>query len=310
MGLFKKKETEEVKSKFMFYEKEKEKIGKKSILFIIIMALIGLCMIFSISTYLRWNRDVENRKEVLLIEENEKLGYYNDKNEFVEVKTLSDFYGTEEDVEIRENEGIVVYCGKKKVSRSDCISINPSDNLENVMRKPYTIINLLVIIELLLLFELLISLPTVKPIVVKICGIVIILYGVFLVGYQIFNVTSYYYFVNNNKNVVDGTIVREIRDSEVNNKRLPIIKYTVEDKDYTYYSLVKTDKKIGDTITLYYGKKDYSKVTEKKNPFKILDILISFVVIAIGIMFIKVLPNKINIKKEEPKESKESEEKA
>ena len=61
---------------------------------------------------------------------------------------------------------------------------------------------------------------------------------------------------------------------------------------------------------MYYGKKDYSKVTEKKNPFKILDILISFVVIAIGIMFIKVLPNKINIKKEEPKESKESEEKA
>ena len=310
MGLFKKKEKEEVKSKFMFYEKEKEKIGKKSILLIIIMALIGLCIIFSISTYLRWNRDIENRKEVLLIEENEKLGYYNDKNEFIEVKDLTDFYGSEEETKIRENEGIIAYCGSKKVSKSDCISINPNSNLENVMRRPYTIINLLVIIELFLLFELLISLPRVKPIIVTICGIVIILYGVFLAGYQIFNVASYYHFVNNSKNVVEGVIVREIKDSESNNKMLPIIQYTINNRDYTYYSLVRTDKKVGDTVTLYHANKNFSKVTEKKNPFKVMDILISLIVMGIGVIFIVTLPDKINIKKEEPKESSESEVKA
>ena len=179
MGLFKKKE--EVESKFMFYEKEKEKISKKSIIYIILMGLVGLCLIFSFSTYLRWNRDIENRKEVILISNSDDVvGYYNDKNDFVEVKKLEDFYSVSQEISLRDNEALIAYCGTKKSTQGDCLSINLANGTENIMRHPSNIIAFLCILEFLLLYVLLISLPKVKKYLVYIFGGVILLYGYYL----------------------------------------------------------------------------------------------------------------------------------
>ncbi len=301
MGLFKKKE--EVKSKYKFYDRDKTKLSKRSIIYIIFMVLIGVCIIFSLSTFLRWHNDISNRKEVLLVSNEDKLGYYDEKNKFIEVTKLVDFYDVEQELSIRDNEAIIAYCGVKKSLRTDCISINPSDSLENAMRNPFNITNLLVVLELLLLFVLLISLPSCSKIVIKLLGGVIILYGLFLIGYQVFNITSYYFFVNDNENVADGLIVKEIKDSSINNKILPVYEYKIEDQTYTYYSMEKTDKGINDTVTLYYGK---NKVTERKNPIKVFDLVLGVMIFIIGIMYMAVLPKKVNFEKEIEKINYES----
>ncbi len=292
MGLFKKKE--EVKSKYKFYDREKTKISKRSIIYIIVMVLIGLCITFTLSTYLRWNNDIDGKKEVLLISVDDKVGYYGDKNEFIEVTKLKDFYDVEEELSIRDNEAIVAYCGTKKSLRNECISINPSDSLENTMRNPFNITNILVIIELLLLFVLLISLPSVKKIVVKLIGVVILLYGLFLVGFEVYNISSYYYLIKND-NLIDGVIVKEIKDSNANGHILPVVEYEINGEKKLYYSLNKTNKKIGDVIPLNYKK---GEVIERRNPIKVFEIVIGAIILVIGIMYLVILPKKVNSEKE------------
>lgn len=296
MGLFKKKE--EVESKFMFYEKEKEKISKKSIIYIVVMVLVGIGVIFSFSTYLRWNRDIENRKEVVLVSnQEEKVGYTDDKGNFVEVKKLVDFYGAEQEISLRNNEATIAYCGVKKSLQGDCIEINPSNGTEKALRHPSNIICFLFILEFLLLYVLFISLPNVKRIFVYVFGGVIVLYGVILLCVQVYQVTSY--FTKNN--TVDGVIVKEVKDSRINNHYLPVYQYNISDKEYIYYSLNKTDKGLGEEEKLYYTNKKFDDVAEKHNPFHIISILLSVFVIIIGIIYLKVLPGKINrvINKEE-----------
>ncbi len=291
MGLFKKKE--EVKSKYVFYDREKGKLSKKSIIYIIIMVLVGICIIFSLSTYLRWNRDIENKKEVLLTKEDDLVGYYNDKNEFVEVKELIDFYDVEQEISLRDNEAIVAYCGVKKSLQNKCVSINPSDSTEVLMRRPWNIVNFLVGVELLLLFVLLTSFPHVYAWIPKVLGSLVLLYGLFLIGFQAFQLTNYYYSVHRNKTFVEGTIVREIKDSNINDKFYPVIHYIVNDKDYTYYSYVRTDKKIGDEMTLYYRENTPDKVTEKRNPIKVVDVLLGLFIFVLGCTYLLLLPKKI-----------------
>ena len=293
MGLFKKKE--EVKSKYKFYDREKTKISKRSIIYIIVMVLIGLCITFTLSTYLRWNNDIGGKKEVLLISVDDKVGYYGDKDVFIEVTKIKDFYDVDEELSIRDNEAIVAYCGTKKSLRNDCISINPSDGLENVMRSPFNITNILVIIELLLLFVLLISLPSVKRIVVKLIGIVIILYGLFLVGFEVYNISSYYYLINTNKSALEGTIVKEIKDSNANGHILPVIEYEINGEKKLYYSFNKTDSTVGDKVSLFYMK---GEVLERRNPIKVFELVLGVVILVIGIMYLVILPKKVNSEKE------------
>lgn len=287
MGLFKKEKKEEKKPRLVLNEVPKKPLSKKSKLIICGMVLLGLIAIFFISTYLRWERDISNTHKVILTD-----------NESITTRMeIMNFYGEKIDnFKLDEDEAVVMYCNKKETS---CYITDTTNFNENLLRDPSVIVNILLFGEIILFYMLLYGKEYPK-LVKYIVRSILILYGLFLVGQQIYDVANYYYLVNDNKEVVNGTIIKKIQNSD-DDKILPVISYTILDKEYLYVSEVTTDKKIGDEITLYTKKKEPEIVEIKRNPFKVLNIIVAILILIECFMSIKYFGNKVEIKEDNEK---------
>jgi len=291
MGLFKKKEkVEEKKTRLVLNEVPKKPLSKRSKLIITGMVFLGVIAIFFIATHLRWERDIAKTHEVILTD-NEKI---------TERMSILNFYGEElTDFKLEDDEAAILYCNKKETK---CYVTDTTDFTENLLRNPGNIINILLFGEIILFYMLLYGKGYSKIVRYIVRG-VLILYGMFLVGQQIYNVTNYYFLINSNE-TVNGTIIKKLQNSG-DDKIYPVISYTIYDQDYLLVSDVKTEQKMGDEITVYIKKRRLEVADIKRNPFKILDIMVAIIILIEGFMSIKYFGNKVEIK-EEDKEKEES----
>lgn len=302
MGLFKKKEK--VKSKFYFREVPKQPLGKKNIILIVVACLTSLLVLFLVSTYLRWNRDIEDTLKVIAsVDEEGKITYFNKiKKEYFEVTDVKDFYGSQYELSLDDDEYAVLYCGSRRTNSGSCYYIDPSNKMENFLRNPLGVIVILVAIILVLIFVILASREKKNKLLNTILSSIIILASGIILGMQVFNVLNYYYRISSNS-VVSSTIIGEIKDSRSNDRYLPVLSYNIYDEEYTYASDVKIDSSDNE-ISLYYNKKDYEDVIVKHNPFDFVTIISGICLFIVGILYTKL--SKIEVKEEKDDNKNES----
>lgn len=231
-------------------QKEKKKVSILNILLIFIMVVVTLIGVFFLSTYIRWKSEINNKTEIL---------YYKQDN--IKIDNLKDFYGSEISYDIEDTEAILMYCSHSY--GGECVTGDFSNTLENLFRNPYIVINIVILVDLLLLYIIMRN-NNVGLIKLYIIGALLLLYGVYGIGRQVYKYADYYKLVNDSEYVVDGLIYKGVM-TENTSKFKPVVSYETEKGEFIkYLDYNVVDSKVGDKITLYYDKKDNEIVTPRR----------------------------------------------
>ncbi len=257
-------------------EKVKNKINFKKILLIILMIIVSLVGIFFWSTKIRWEADIAEHYEIL---------YYG--QEEIEINHIVDFYGEELSNTLDTDEAYLMYCTEEY--GDECITADFTNKFDNLLRDPTNIINIVILIDLILLF-LILKDKNFGKIKSYIIVVVIMIYGLFRLGVVIFNVADYYFFVNDSRNVTEGIITKGLY-TENEKEFYPVVYYRTVDDAFTTYIDNPIKGRIEDkkeqAITLYYDTKDNSIVTPKRSLLiYILPLIIAGLYITFSLLYL------------------------
>ena len=265
-------------------EVEKKKIDWKKVILWFIFAVVSLVGVFFLSTYIRWNAEIGDKYEVLYTGQEE-----------VQIKELKDFLGFDIESDISDKQAIKAYCTSK--FGSTCITADYTSKVENALRSPRYVVSIVILIDLILLYILLGDRLR-KKFKTYIYAGVILLFGVYTIGYEIFQVADYYFFVNNNKNVVDAKIIYELVPNNGKEFR-PVIRYEIDEKEYvTDIDVLK--KEVGKEITVYYKNKKYDQIEVKRSMLgHIVPAIVGILIVIMGSKYLKLNLKEKKIKEEE-----------
>ena len=280
-------DKEKEKQEVVEEEIEKKSINWKRVIQWFLFTVVTLIGVFFLSTYIRWSAEVGDKYEVIYTGQEE-----------VKIKELKNFLDFDVEAKVGEDEAIKAYCSSK--FGDNCVTTDYTSGIENLLRAPRPVITIVVLIDLIILYVIFKERLTGK-IRAYVYGALIVLFGIYTVGYEIFGVADYYFFVNGNKNVVDGKIIKEIIPNNGKEFR-PLIKYEVEEKEYIT-DLDITKKEVGKKINVYYNKKHPEKIEVKRSMVgHIAPSLFGIAIIVVGVKYLKI--NKKKVIKEEEKKAK------
>lgn len=258
-------------------EESIKKFDLKKFLLIFSLIIVTLVGIFFLSTYIRWKAEIKEKNEIL---------YY--KQDEIKINSLKNFYDEDINIDLSDNQAILMYCSSNY--GGDCVTGDFVNDFENLLRSPWIIINIVILIDLLILYFILRKLE-IKKIYVNVVSIFIILYGVLGIGNVIYNFFDYYHLVNDTDYITDGVIVKGILTTS-DKKFKPIVQYKTEKGTYFKYLNYEIkgtiDENINEKITLYYDYKNNEIVTPKRDLKNyILPLLVNFLILLEGLFYFK-----------------------
>ena len=193
----------------------------KNIVLLIIIGIVSLIGFFFWATKIRWDAEIEEYTEILYVGQEE-----------VKVDRLDGFYGEIIEFELKDDLAILMYCESEYGGL--CVTGDFNNGFENLWREPSIVINIVILIDLVLLFILLKdkSFGNIKSYVVF---SIILLYGFINLSGVIIEVADYYTFVNfiseeelqrNHKGIPHGGFV--IRTGETSDGIRHRIEYSLQ----------------------------------------------------------------------------------
>lgn len=259
-----------------------KRFDAKKLLLIILLVIVTLVGVFFLSTYIRWKADIKDKNEILYYEQDD-----------IKINSLKDFYGTELNAELDDNKAILMYCSSNY--GGECITGDFANNLENLLRSPWIVINIVILIDLLILY-LVLKKKEMKKLYVYIISSLIVLYGIFCLGNEVYKFFDYYHLVNNTDYVTEGRIIKGII-TENDKKFIPVVQYETEKNTYVKYldyEIMGTiEDNVNKEITLYYNYKNNEIITPKRSLTNyILPVIISLLTMLVGILYFKLKNNK------------------
>lgn len=267
-------------------EEDTKKFNVKKLVLLILIVITTLVGIFFWSTKVRWNAEIEEYHEIL---------YYGQED--VQINELTDFYGEELSREIDDTEAILMYCSSQY--GKTCVTGDFNNSFENLLREPSIVINIVVLIDLALLFILFKDKCFGKVKTYIIFGIVLLL-GLVNIGKVIYSFADYYVFVNDSENVVTGYVVRQLI-TENKNEYYPVVEYVTEQGEFTNYILssysgeVSNEHTDKNKITIYYDKSDNEVITTKQSLRKyIFPIIVGVLYVIEAIVYLVISKRKKN----------------
>lgn len=271
-------------------EEKKKSFFNKNFVLVILLMVVSLVGIFFASTYIRWNAEISELNEII---------YYGQDD--IKITELKDFYGNEMSTEINDYQALRLYCTSEY--GNECLTGDYVDTLENLFRSPRVVINIVILIDLIIVYFL-IKDKKLKKVFIYAVSLLILLYGIYSLGFQIYKLSDYIGSVNDSQNVTQAKIIRGVVTSNEDRFK-PIIEYTTEKGTNIIYLdyIVKgnIEDKIDDTITVYYKKKDVLDVEVKRSFWGyILPTILSIVTIIMSVIYFKLKDEK---KKEENERS-------
>lgn len=271
-------------------EEKKKSFFNKNFVLVILLIVVSLVGIFFASTYIRWNAEISELNEII---------YYGQDD--IKITELKDFYGNEMSTEINEYQTLRLYCTSEY--GNECLTGDYVDTLENLFRSPRVVINIVILIDLIIVY-ILIKDKKLKKVFIYAVSLLILLYGIYSLGFQIYKLSDYIGSVNDSQNVTQAKIIKGVVTSNEDRFK-PIIEYTTEKGTNIIYLdyIVKgnIEDKIDDTITVYYKKKDVLDVEVKRSFWGyILPTILSIVTIIMSVIYFKLKDEK---KKEEKERS-------
>ncbi len=271
-------------------EEKKKSFFNKNFVLVILLIVVSLVGIFFASTYIRWNAEISELNEII---------YYGQDD--IKITELKDFYGNEMSTEINDYQALRLYCTSEY--GNECLTGDYVDTLENLFRSPRVVINIVILIDLIIVYFL-IKDKKLKKVFIYAVSLLILLYGIYSLGFQIYKLSDYIGSVNDSQNVTQAKIIRGVVTSN-EDKFKPIIEYTIEKGTNIIYLdyIVKgnIEDKIDDTITVYYKKKDVLDVEVKRSFWGyILPTILSIITIIMSVIYFKLKDEK---KKEENERS-------
>lgn len=278
-------DKEKEKQEEVLEEVEKKSINWKRVIQWFLFTVVTLVGVFFLSTYIRWNAEIEDKYEVVYTGQEE-----------VKINELNNYLGFDIEAEVNEDQAIKAYCSSK--FGESCVTADYTSGVENLLRSPRPVVAVVILIDLIILYIIFKERLTGK-IRTYIYGALIILFGLYIVGYELFGVADYYFFVNGNKNVVDGSIIKELVP---NNGKVfrPLISYEVDEKEYVTDLDIKA-KEVGKEITIYYNKKNPEQIEVKRSMLgHIFPSIVGIATIVLGVVYLKINKKK-EIKEEEKK---------
>ena len=259
-------------------EDNTKKFNVKKLVLLILIVITTLVGIFFWSTKVRWDAEIEKYHEIL---------YYGQED--IQINELTGFYGEELSTEIKDTEAILMYCSSEY--GKTCVTGDFNNSFENLLRNPSIVINIVILIDLILIFILFKDkyLGNVKTYIIF--GIVLV-YGLINIGMVIFDFANYYAFVNDSENVVTGKVVRQLV-TENKNEYYPVVEYKTEQGEFINYVSVPMNGQVTDDlpdkneITVYYDKTDNSVCTIKQSLKKyILPLIVGISYIIVSIIYL------------------------
>lgn len=271
-------------------EEKKKSFFNKNFVLVILLIVVSLVGIFFASTYIRWNAEISELNEII---------YYGQDD--IKITELKDFYGNEMSTEINDYQALRLYCTSEY--GNECLTGDYVDTLENLFRSPRVVINIVIIIDLIIVY-ILIKDKKLKKVFIYAVSLLILLYGIYSLGFQIYKLSDYIGSVNDSQNVTQAKIIKGVVTSNEDRFK-PIIEYTTEKGTNIIYLdyIVKgnIEDKIDDTITVYYKKKDVLDVEVKRSFWGyILPTILSIITIIMSVIYFKLKDEK---KKEENERS-------
>ena len=271
-------------------EEKKKSFFNKNFVLTILLIVVSLVGIFFASTYIRWNAEISELNEII---------YYGQDD--IKITELKDFYGNEMSTEINDYQALRLYCTSEY--GNECLTGDYVDTLENLFRSPRVVINIVILIDLIIVY-ILIKDKKLKKVSIYVVSLLILLYGIYSLGFQIYKLSDYIGSVNDSQNVTQAKIIRGVVTSNEDRFK-PIIEYTTEKGTNIIYLdyIVKgnIEDKIDDTITVYYKKKDVLDVEVKRSFWGyILPTILSIITIIMSVIYFKLKDEK---KKEENERS-------
>lgn len=271
-------------------EEKKKSFFNKNFVLTILLIVVSLVGIFFASTYIRWNAEISELNEII---------YYGQDD--IKITELKDFYGNEMSTEINDYQALRLYCTSEY--GNECLTGDYVDTLENLFRSPRVVINIVILIDLIIVY-ILIKDKKLKKVSIYVVSLLILLYGIYSLGFQIYKLSDYIGSVNDSQNVTQAKIIKGVVTSNEDRFK-PIIEYTTEKGTNIIYLdyIVKgnIEDKIDDTITVYYKKKDVLDVEVKRSFWGyILPTILSIVTIIMSVIYFKLKDEK---KKEENERS-------
>lgn len=271
-------------------EEKKKSFFNKNFVLTILLIVVSLVGIFFASTYIRWNAEISELNEII---------YYGQDD--IKITELKDFYGNEMSTEINDYQALRLYCTSEY--GNECLTGDYVDTLENLFRSPRVVINIVILIDLIIVY-ILIKDKKLKKVFIYAVSLLILLYGIYSLGFQIYKLSDYIGSVNDSQNVTQAKIIKGVVTSNEDRFK-PIIEYTTEKGTNIIYLdyIVKgnIEDKIDDTITVYYKKKDVLDVEVKRSFWGyILPTILSIVTIIMSVIYFKLKDEK---KKEENERS-------
>ena len=278
------KEKEKQKQEEVVEEVEKKKINWKRVIQWFLFVVVSLIGVFFLSTYIRWSAEIGSKYEVLYTGQEE-----------VKINELKDFLGFDLEAELKENQAMKIYCSSK--FGDSCVTADYTSGIENLLRSPRVVVNIVLLVDLIILYIIFKERLTGK-IRTYVYGGLVVLLGIYTIGYELFTVADYFYFVNGNKNVADAKVLYELVPNNGKEFR-PVIKYEVEDVEYTTDIDYKA-KEVGEEITLYYKKKMPDQIDFKRSMVKhILPSIVGIAIIVVGCLYLKLNKKEKQEKEEE-----------
>lgn len=257
---------------------DNKKKFNKNILLIILLVIVSLIGIFFASTYIRWNAEISELVEVY---------YYGQED--IKIVSLKDFYGDDLDIKVNDNEALKLYCTSKY--GDVCLTGNYTNNLENLFRNPYIIINIVILIDIIIIYFIIRNME-IGNIKVYIISSIILLFGLYSFGFQIYRVADYVLNVNDSDNAIEAEIVKGVIPNN-GDKFKPIVSYTTENGDYNVYLDYEIDglikDKVGDKITIYYSNENESIIEVKRSFVRfIIPFIVSIGILVMSIFYFKL----------------------
>lgn len=270
---------------------ETKKIDIKKIILIVLLVIVSLVGVFFWSTKVRWNAELDEMKYEVL--------YYGQED--IKVEELTGFYGDKIELDLKESDALLLYCSSEYGDK--CVTGYFNDGFENLLRNPSPVINIVIIIDLVLLY-LLLKDKKINKIYSYIITSVLIIVGLINVGKVVFDVATYYSFVNDSEYVAEAEIVKGLVTTN-KEEYYPVVKYSTEQGDFTKEIMVPVKGKVSEDLadkkklTVYYDKVDNEVVTTKQSLLKyILPIIIGIIYIIEGILYFVFVKKSLKLKEE------------
>lgn len=269
---------------------ENKKMDIKKIILIVFLVIVSLVGVFFWSTKIRWDAELTEKKHEVL--------YYG--QEEVKVEELTGFFGDKLEVDLKENDALLMYCNSEYGDK--CVTGDFNNGFENLLRNPSVAINIVIIVDLILLYLLLKDKINNKVKAYVITGLLIVV-GMINLAIVVYDIATYYSLVSNSEYVVEAEIIKGLV-TENDKEYYPVVRYSTEQDEYVKEILVPLDGKVTDDLssknklTLYYDKVDNEVVTIKQSLLKyIVPSIVGVMYIVLGI--INLILFRKTLKKEE-----------